>query len=346
MKRALVSIISTQTLPNVLFIKQMGARHYDRHYFITTPQMERQGCSANIVRATGIAPASVHKVEVDHDDLTLIQSALDNLSFDHTAIDVHLTGGTKIMAIAVYEFFKSRYPDRCRIFYIPHSTPIILSLHPDTEEVIRLTARVNLYEYLQAYGIRIYMQGAKGELDRNDYYNEARAFLDYIYLNKSIPKKILQASRITYKETDKSYYQGRWFEIFCARFVRDHFRLRDDQFAYQVCLTRDHNNPPQHYTEYDLLYVRENKLYIAECKFFSNKLYFQKSRILKEWYKLGSLKLSMGLNATPFILTANFTSANTLKDIKNALPFFHIRDYADIEVVCSIRKFKEFLDKL
>jgi len=227
---------------------------------------------------------------------------------------------------------------------MPHSTPLILSLHPDTEEVIRLTARVNLYEYLQAYGVRILQQGDKKELDNR--YMEARRLLFEISNYKRIPEKITQAADPDYKKADKGFYLGQWFEIYCARFVRDHFNLKDDQYAYQVLLTRDPENTPNQYTEYDLMYVRNNKLYIAECKFFHNKINFQKSRILKEWYKLAGLKLYMGLNATPFILTANFTTPNARNDIEKALQLFNIRDYGDIHTVAYDKLFKAFLEHL
>ncbi len=53
MKKVLVSVISEQTIPNLLLIKEFEGK-YDDMLFISTKQMEEKGQSRWIERAAGI----------------------------------------------------------------------------------------------------------------------------------------------------------------------------------------------------------------------------------------------------------------------------------------------------
>ncbi|MBK8043620.1 MAG: hypothetical protein IPK21_13760 [Haliscomenobacter sp.] len=98
-----ILLISEQTLPNVLFLKQFGP--FERHVFLTTDKMETQGRSDWIIQAAGIDPGSVQRLPIDPENATVGHQMLERQDW-HTGSDylIHLTGGTKMMALPPLRF--------------------------------------------------------------------------------------------------------------------------------------------------------------------------------------------------------------------------------------------------
>ena len=68
---------------------------------------------------------------------------------------VALTGGTKIMSIAAYDYFIKDY--NSKMLYIPlhHNYYIIPSPKKTPQKPVELSLRLNVIEYVTAYGLKV-----------------------------------------------------------------------------------------------------------------------------------------------------------------------------------------------
>ena len=106
MKRVLVSILSDHLIPNYLFIKEMRGQ-FNELLFIDTPYVEERQIAAHLEQALGKEENSVPRVVVESD---CYQEGLQTLEKANLSQDVYymvnLTGGTKIMSLMVFDFFR------------------------------------------------------------------------------------------------------------------------------------------------------------------------------------------------------------------------------------------------
>ena len=107
MKKILVNLISDQTIPNVEFIKDFGSK-VDAYLFITSQSMENRGIRAWITDTCRIPKEKIlEPVLVNEFSFKDIETKLNERVNDEDEYYLNLTGGTKIMVIAVFEFFKN-----------------------------------------------------------------------------------------------------------------------------------------------------------------------------------------------------------------------------------------------
>ncbi len=108
--KILISLVSDQTIPNVLFIKEHS--QCDAYLFISTQRMEAKGRTADIIRAAGINGKNCTTLIVDENSPKLISAALHAMKInDDDAFLVNLTCGTKIMTLTVHDFFSKIYSE-------------------------------------------------------------------------------------------------------------------------------------------------------------------------------------------------------------------------------------------
>lgn len=150
MARIIVSILSNHSVPNFLFIKEMEGQ-YDRHLFVTSPEIGQLGRKGQLIKALGITQQDVTIISVDGNDyLSAIATLTDKWQEDEdNNYIVNLTGGTKMMSLAVHDFFKNK---RAEFYYVPLGKNEYYNL--GTGEKTPLKYRVNLREYFSLYGIR------------------------------------------------------------------------------------------------------------------------------------------------------------------------------------------------
>lgn len=337
MSRTLISLVSDQTLPNVLFIKQFGP--FDRYVFVTTRRMERKEIADNIIKASGLT--RIEKMEVEAEKVFDILEKLDQLVFSRgEEIVVNITGGTKMMSLGAYAAFSRLDHEKVEIFYMPIDSPSVYQIYPDNRE-IPLVAQVTLDQYLSAYGVDII------EYENLNCYvsklEESERLLKII--DKGVvPGKINNALRDDYRKPDKPFYLGKWLEIYTAFFIQNLWDIPESNIQLNMKLTRT-NQEFHEETEYDVIFVRNNKIYIAECKYFS-KGEFSKKKINQDWYKLAGLQLHMGLHATPFFITANAVSPYQKAYIDQIKSLFRIAGIADIRIIGNENHFSHFLNSI
>ena len=147
-KQLIISLISDQTIPNVQIIKEFGTTDTD-YLFILTEGMKKKGTGDWIKNACKIE--IIEPIIVNEYSLSNIQEQLSIFDYsDYEKIIVNITGGTKIMTLGVYEFFKNRDVD---IYYITR---------PEDKEFLHIgqnsfipKSKITLKEYLTAYGFDV-----------------------------------------------------------------------------------------------------------------------------------------------------------------------------------------------
>lgn len=299
----LISVISEQTIPNLLLIRELKGKYKDQ-VFITTPDMERQRRSQWIETAAGIPENSVRRIIVDENSLPDIRQKLTAaFSGDVAGFHINLTGGTKPMTIGIYEFFSK--PGN-RIVYVPIGKNHQEELYPNPGcEDIPIAYRLNLMEYLLAYGL--YYQSDEALLHPKEF---TAAFFNDFRRKKfrfNIEPRIINAQQND-SEIEKVYYSGRWFEEFVFTSVAESLQLESGHIALSVKIFRDPDSP-QHDNEFDVMFVLDNALYVIECKARVGNYHYIKDNMDDYMNKLAAITRDFGLRVNSFIFT--------LTDIEN-----------------------------
>jgi len=150
-KTLLVSLVSDQTIPNFLSIKTFTEADY--YLFITTDLMEndeRGNRRKWIMKAAGIDEQKSFKKTVDAESKEDVIEKLNEFNWDQFSdIIVNITGGTKMMSLACYEFFKTKTEN---IWYLPIRSN---EYHLCDKTLVKriVTYNSNVEEYLKCCGI-------------------------------------------------------------------------------------------------------------------------------------------------------------------------------------------------
>ena len=120
----MICLISDQHIPNLLTVHKVMP---DLLILVVTPEMKRRNVATNFMNALDIGGLSYlqkkdrHKI-VPLEDGNSIPSALEvfqdvTSNYPEAEWFINITGGTKPMSIAAFEFFKDR--SNCIMFYVP-----------------------------------------------------------------------------------------------------------------------------------------------------------------------------------------------------------------------------------
>lgn len=168
----LISLLSEHLLPNFLVAKEYEGQ-YDSHIFITTQRMGEKGMTSRYCYALGVDKKDVRIVVLSEEDLPDAREKLQNENFSRDdKYLVNLTGGTKIMSIAVFQHF---YKYNADYFYVPIATNKIENVR--TGENLPLTYQANIEEYLSLYGL--YIETSETEYRFDD--NQGEEFEKYVF---------------------------------------------------------------------------------------------------------------------------------------------------------------------
>lgn len=159
MKTLIVLLVSDQTIPNVLFMKWFFREYPETAadiLFVTTKDMNKKNkseCIRNALKsAAGYCVGNSEDIVVDENDISDTTQKLSAIlagSVQYDSYIVNITGGTKLMSLAVWSFFQERVT--AKIFYQPVHSPL-QQLYPDRHEY-QVKELIGLQEYLTAYGI-------------------------------------------------------------------------------------------------------------------------------------------------------------------------------------------------
>jgi len=349
MSKVLVTLVSEQTIPNVEFIREMEDQ-VDRFLFISTERMEKVGNRQWILDTVKLDQEKVlDPLIVDAFSFEDIEEKLIQAVNDEDTYIVNLTGGTKIMSLAVYEFFKTL---RSEMFYLTGRGEKI-KVHPGRKKTSsRLKAKISLSDYLSAYGFEIKNQSTPIRSKET-----TEKFLGYFlhqfdqendvpvleklrkYRDKGLKDikedKILNAflDRIEFKVENENklskyecqYLSGDWLEEYLLDFLKENFDIPESSIGLSLSVNKG-GSP----NEFDVLLMKNNKIYLFECK-TSVFLHTDESQtfIGETIYKSDSLRNKFGLFAQ--------TTVVTLSDLNNPKLKIHL-ERADANRVKLIGK--------
>ncbi|MHB1680591.1 MAG: Card1-like endonuclease domain-containing protein [bacterium] len=166
MNKIIVSLVSDQTIPNIIFIK--SNHDVAKLVFISTEKMESNKKTEWIQKSVKIGmdncKIKIETIMVHEDNIVSIKEELNNkLSCEkEDNILVNLTCGNKIMSLATYEFFKEKSlsnqnQNNIQMYYLNAGNNIFNRIFPATQnnnsQYDLQGDFCNIKEYLTAYSI-------------------------------------------------------------------------------------------------------------------------------------------------------------------------------------------------
>jgi len=238
MKRILVSLVSEQTIPNILL-----AAHYkpDVLWFISTGKSEKDRkteCIENTMRLKGFLPSgdNIEKILVDQDSLVDCMNKIDTLidKVDgEVEYIVNITGGNKVMALAAYDIFRE-IGQKVIIDYMPLGRNEVIQFFPRKKpiKIFHVHERLNVEEYLSSYGFKIQnkdkLQAIKsrsssrrdGSIWILNNYEQLKGLLGFLYMQLGDKRK-----RVRYRMI--ATYDRSLSAIEKEMFTRNRFEIQD-----------------------------------------------------------------------------------------------------------------------
>ncbi len=322
-----VVIVSEQTIPNVVYLKETKDNR-DKVLFVTTSDMEKREKSRIIADAVG--DCEFDKLIVDKDMIFDVGSKLEKYfsSNRYDKVFVNITGGTKIMSLATYTFFKDKFFTE-NIIYLPIGDAFYKQLYPlgdDGKAVnVPIEYKMNVEEYIKALGLKIKSIDKPLDIDlskklfnlffENEWiFNELTDILR-VYRNSKGPKKLsasndynkilgflkllgLNANKFDFfKNRDWiDYFSGGWFEEYMYSEIKRLNGVCVDDVIINLKLERK-NLDAKTPNEFDVIFINNNMLNIVECK--AGDLTGQ--QLTGTFYKVAYLNRVFGLSATSYM---------------------------------------------
>ena len=328
-----VNIISEQTIPNILFIKEF-AKQTDKYLFITTEKMNKGGQLDNILSVCQITDQQCYpRVVVNEESLADVETRLEVLQLSRTDLQfiVNITGGTKIMSLGVYSFF-SRF--NSKMYYMPIGKNEYKQIFPPANEQIQgIEYRISLKDYLKGYGITIQNPDKQNSLVQTPSVSKRlwqhrvtpkakdsinvrkgidilknQAYQERNLLLSSLPSNLADTLRLTLNiisfkpqsptqllVEEINYLRGQWLEEYVYTTIKNLFQLGDCFMGNSVKIQK-YTTP----NELDVVLMRNNVIYVVECKTHLNKEIFDLTA-----YKLHAIKKEFGLFVKSAIVCLN-----------------------------------------
>ena len=342
-----VVLVSEQTIPNVVYLKNLlkYGESFDKVLLITTEKMENQGKSDTITKALGsdfFDNKKYDKSLIDENMLFDINKKLEeyfeNNSFDK--VFVNITGGTKIMSLAAYNFFKDKSFTE-NIVYLPIGSTSYKQIYPlgsDGKAVdVKINYKMGVGEYLKSFDVEYEDSKAldvdlsrfifKTYLEDDSVINKVTQILrkyrkdgkELKKINKSLEygeiKRLLNKINI---DVDKynlkqrrwvDYFSGGWFEEYVYSEINE---LCIDDIKLNIKIKRQTNikDVPN---EFDVVFIKDNNLFVVECK-TGNMEGYETTEAL---YKAAQLNRDLGLSAKSYFVSLSKKLLN--KETKKSL---------------------------
>ena len=341
-----VILVSDQTAQNVQFLKwyfRSDLQNIDL-LFVSTGEMEKKEKSLCIKNALEYIVKYINEVKtisVKENSLADVRNQLVKLtdSWKHKNYVVNITGGTKLMSLATYEYFSSFV--NSKIYYQPLAKDL-QQIFPEQKD-FEVKELLTLEEYMKAYGISfeyaneclknydynktVYSSVIKDcrdcikpmvAMQNNSYFKnifKRKDFIDFSQIpdeNFKTPEgelidknQVLETiSKFSFDVTHITHSQlryitGGWFEEYVYQKTKSELKLDEKNIALNVRIKKAGDK-----NELDVAYLdSNNKLHVIECKSFLEGK--EGGKVLDEaLYKLQAImKTKFGLNAVPHLFT-------------------------------------------
>jgi hypothetical protein len=330
---AIISLISEQTIPNLLFIKEFGEEG-DEYLFISTATMKGLGKTDALVKAAGLNADRCRELIVpDENDIKGMEAFLIEQFGGQTGFLVNITCGTKPMFLVAFNFF-SRPGNR--VYYLPIGQNRVRALFPGNSESA-LKYRLNVREYLFACGI------SYEPLPPVEYreYKMLKQILKEYRQNGFEPGRVAGLRDNEYKD----FFTGGWFEQFVFYRLREQFGLDEGFIELRVKI----NNFPEPHragsdNELDVVFMVDNELYVVEAKVSLGQARLNKTLLYNILFKLSALNRNFGLRSHPRLITLadlSSESGNFRRDLNRKMRVLGIEGIDDRQKVLTGKCFSE-----
>lgn len=332
MKKTIVSIISEQTIPNYLFIKDV-MKDGDRLLMITSSKVRNR--IDWILDTLKVDRSSVQIQAIDEESwASMVEGTKAILDFN-TEYHVNLTGGTKYMSLAMFQVFSAL---NSWFYYIPY--PKNSYYRFSSQEGVNLSTpiktRLTVQEYFSNYHVPI----KKGALFfENSMYckkmmqffckdgfltKEDREIIEKLrsYRNSNIRINAIETkvhdekkpqikglrsflNKIEYPlsdvdaltKYDTRFLTGGWYEEYVYDLIKTRIQPQDIAIGVTV-----ENSETTGQNDLDVVFTLGNKLFVVECK-----TGIAGEKMFKETvYKATALKeILLGLSGNSYIFSLN-----------------------------------------
>ena len=342
-----VVLVSEQTIPNVVYLKNLlkYGESFDKVLLITTEKMENQGKSDTITKALGsdfFDNKKYDKSLIDENMLFDINKKLEeyfeNNSFDKVFLNI--TGGTKIMSLAAYNFFKDKSFTE-NIVYLPIGSTSYKQIYPlgsDGKAVdVKINYKMGVGEYLKSLDVEYEDSKAldvdlsrfifKTYLEDDSVINEVtqilrkyrkdgkelkriKKSLEYGEIKRLLNKINIDVDKYNLKQRRwVDYFSGGWFEEYVYSEINE---LCIDDIKLNIKIKRQTNikDVPN---EFDVVFIKDNNLFVVECK-TGNMEGYETTEAL---YKAAQLNRDLGLSAKSYFVSLSKKLLN--KETKKSL---------------------------
>lgn len=333
-------LISAQAVPNITPILDEQYRPKKVIMLVSADMRQRADWLESVIRSR-VGNITRWPVENAWDIEHIRDQVVDLLAVHHENIALNATGGTKPMSIAAYEVFRTFDKP---IFYVHPEHDRIIWMHPADRPGGDLADRIKLPEFLKAFGAEVTAQGDHYGvpqryreltqtlvLNAETYTEPLRVLNAYAAKAKPALTAALEPKHRHYRQLEQlieQFQDHRLLELKGgqlsfpseeARFYINGGWL--EQHVWGVCLNlkktlalqdvgrsieveRNHRNPPIR-NEMDIALLKDNRLYIIECKTHHDKSPAN-NKNTQALYKLDSLKeLLGGLQARAMLVSYN-----------------------------------------
>lgn len=198
-KKVLVLLVSRETIPNFLAIKTFTEAGF--YVFITSGEMEDEQKGNRrewLINASGLNEQDTHKIVVNAYNKEEIIQKLNLFDWDkYEEIFVNLTGGTKLMAMACYQFF---FKKSKQLWYTPENNNQSYILVDNATVRRNIEYKLNVSEYLSCCGIYKH----KNKFTEKEPYlpiNFTQNYFDRFIMNQ-IPNESVEFLRVKFRGND------------------------------------------------------------------------------------------------------------------------------------------------
>jgi len=321
----LISLISDQTIPNLLFIKEFG-NNADKFVFISTRLMKQKNKTDHLVDAAGINIDKCDEIILpDENDPKDINELLKKHFQGNDRYVVNITCGNKIMFMVAHNYFTS---SGNLVYYMPIGKNYFIDLN-NTENIMEVKTRLNLREYLSAYGVS-YNSFPKNKI--SNFHILKQIYKEYRN-NGYNPEKVAGLRDNEHKQ----FFTGEWFEQYVYYLLKKQFKLSEENIEIQLKI----NNLPQPQrsgsdNELDVVFTMNNELYVIEAKVSIGIKRISKKFLDNILFKLSAINKNFGLRSNAWVVTLadfNWESENFKKDLKRKLIILGISGIEDREKI-------------
>jgi hypothetical protein len=365
-KKTLVNLISKQTIPNYLFIKEFYAPG-DQLMFITSKSMKEK---MNHILDTLGETYSKQVIEIDEENWSSMTEKIEAKLLKNSKYLINTTCGTKFMSLAVQSVFQ-KYDSS--FFYIPNPENKLLA--PFADKILPIKYRVGIPEYFRLHNIpyrekkiikdkeytfSFFNYFTKPILTNRNFeiiellrenYRDKKSIsikeVEQYNLDPRYPKRVGipdlsdfltfiefpldNQGKLNKKELE--YLTGGWFEEYIYHLIKKHIQVQDIAIGVEI-LKADTTNQ----NDLDVVFTFGNKLFVIECKTGINK----QSIFNQTVYKASSLKETMfGLPGNTFIFSLSKENEEFIRMAKNMNV-----DYYGYEYFLEEDKLKELMAKI